>query len=101
MSNCGCNGPESNSYTMAARVVWDLSREARGRSPRDESDIKSHTSLRMQWDNYFAAHPWQLSASLVQWGRQRFALAETYPSGVALKSVNKHAKYLPPWFVAL
>ena len=34
-----------NNYTMAARAAWDLSREARGQSPRDGSDI-SHTSPR-------------------------------------------------------
>ena len=36
------------------------------RGPRDESD-KSHTIPRPPWDNYFIAHPGQLSASLVQW----------------------------------
>ena len=49
---CTCN-----SYTTVVRVVWNLSREARGRSPKDKSD-KSHTSPRPPWDNYFIAHPW-------------------------------------------
>ena len=84
-----------NSYTMAVKVVWDISRDAQGRSLRDESD-KSHTSPRPPWDSYVIAHPWQLSASLVQWLRPCLVLAKTYPSGIAVKSANKRAKYLPP-----